>query len=83
MDEDRRLTGARIALPVDLDGPEAQARIRRTVEALRTRYPNPEGALHRARKDAVALERLREEGFSDEDRAELLAWAERLAPPSR
>ena len=81
--EDRRLTGFRITRHVDLNSPEVTERIRRLGEHLRQRYPNPESALHRAQKDAVALERLREDGFSEEDRAALLAWAEQVAPPSR
>ncbi len=57
--EDRRLTGFRITRHVDLNSPEVTERIRRLGEHLRQRYPNPESALHRAQKDAVALERQR------------------------
>lgn len=80
---DQRLTGFRIQCPVDLDSPESQARIRRMVDAFRERYPNPAGALHRAQRDAVEVMRLREDGFSEADRADLFDWIERIAPPSR
>ena len=80
MTEDRRLTGFRVPRFVDLDGPEAAARIQRLVTHLGSR---PRVDPMERWNQAAKLERLREEGFSDEDRAELLAWAERHAPPSR
>lgn len=79
MTEDRRLSGMRIPRFVDLDGPEVSARIRRLVQHVRERYPDagtPQ-ASKRAEQQALALERLRREGFSEEERAELAAWLEK------
>lgn len=83
--EDRRLTGARIPRFVDLDGPEATARIQRLVQHCRERYPDAgtAEAWHRAERRAVEMERLRREGFSEEERAELQAWIEKWAPATR
>lgn len=73
----RRLTGVRIPRGVDLNSAESTARIQRVMDRFRARYPDPHNGLHRARQHAAALSALRETGFTDEDRAELLAWAER------
>jgi cytochrome c553 len=91
MTDDRRLTGARIPRFVDLNGPEASERIRRVVQAFRERYPGSESdAFHRAQQQAVAMMRLREEGFSEQDRADLAEWLEhnplhapRIDPPAQ
>lgn len=77
---DRRLTGARIPRFVDLDGPEVSARIRGLVQHCRDRYPDAgtPRALQRAARQALAIETLRREGFSEEDRKELAAWLEHV-----
>jgi hypothetical protein len=80
MAEDRRLSGVRIPRFVNLDGPEASARIRSVVEHFRERYPDagtPQ-AWERAKKAALEIERIRAEGFSAAERADLLAWLETL-----
>lgn len=76
---DRRLTGACIPRYADLNSPLVLARLQRLVQAFRQRNAQPGQGLADARQMAGKLDQLREEGFTDEDRAELLAWAERVA----
>lgn len=78
MTDDRRLTGARIPRFVDLDGPEASARIQRLVQHCRERYPDagtPQ-AWQRAEQQALEFERIRREGFSEQEREEFARWPE-------
>jgi hypothetical protein len=70
--EDRRLSGFRAPRRVDLDGCEARARIQRMVDRMRARASTD--PWHEAYKAAVTLRRLRQTGFTDADRAELMAW---------
>lgn len=83
MTEDRRLTGVRIPRHVNLDSPEASARIQRLVAHVRERYPDAGTPQADARvlQQVREQQRLREEGFSEQDRRDLLEWLERLDLP--
>lgn len=74
---DQRLTGARIPRFMDLNSPEVLARLQRLGEAFRRRYPQPLDPAD-AWNMAAKIQQLRETGFTDEDRRELLEWANRV-----
>ena len=74
---DQRLTGARIPRFADLDGPEASSRIQRVVQQMRERAPAD--PMRQAYLDAVEAQKLRQRGFTAEDRAKILEWLERIS----
>ena len=82
MNEDRPLTGFRVPRFVNLNSPEALERIQRLFRHLKRRYPlSSSEAQYQARQQAVFMDRLRVEGFSAADRADLKAWLDQLESP--